>query len=145
MNVAKLLENKGSVVWSVDPNLTVFNAIKLMDEKGIGALAVIDQGRLAGILSERDYARKVVLRDRSSKDTLVKEIMTRDVYYAEPLMSIQDCMVIMTKHRIRHLPVVYQERLVGMVSLGDVVREIIEEQKIQIEHLEHTISWGESY
>jgi len=145
MNVQQLLEQKGSVVWSIDPNASVYEAIKVMEEKQIGALAVVQHGKLAGIISERDYARKVVLKDRASRDTLVKEIMTSEVHCVKPERSIEDCMVIMSKYNIRHLPVLHDVKLIGMVSVGDVVRAIIDEQKIQIEHLEHTISWAESY
>lgn len=145
MNVQDLLEQKGSVVWSIDPSVSVFEAIKVLEEKSIGALPVVEQGKLIGILSERDYARKVVLKDRSSRETKVKEIMSAEVHCVKPERSIQDCMVIMNKYKIRHLPVMHHDKLVGMVSIGDVVQSIIEEQKLQIEHLEHTISWAESY
>ncbi|MGD8927082.1 MAG: CBS domain-containing protein, partial [Thioalkalispiraceae bacterium] len=117
----------------------------LMDEKGIGALVVTHNDRLVGILSERDYARKVVLKGRSSRDTSVDEIMTRDVLYTVPEQDIEDCMVMMSEHHIRHMPVMQNGILVGMVTLGDVVNEIIKEQQIKIKHLEQTISWGESY
>lgn len=145
MNVQQLLEQKGSQVWSIGPDASVYDAIKLMDEKGIGALAVVKRGKLAGILSERDYARKVVLKDRASRETQVSEIMSKEVLYISPQRHIQDCMVIMSENKIRHLPVLAYERLVGMISVGDIVRAIIDEQQIQIEHLEQTISWAESY
>ena len=116
-----------------------------MDEKGIGALAVTHNDNLVGILSERDYARKVILKGRSSKETSVDEIMTRDVLYTYPEQDIEDCMVMMSEHHIRHMPVMHNKVLVGMISLGDVVKQIIKDQKIKIEHLEQTITWGESY
>ena len=143
--VETLLASKEKTVWSISPTNTVYAAIQMMDEKGIGALAVTHNDNLVGILSERDYARKVILKGRSSSETNVDDIMTRDVLYTFPGQSVEDCMVMMTEHHIRHMPVMQNKTLVGMISLGDVVKEIIKEQKIKIEHLEQTISWGESY
>jgi len=143
--VAKLLKEKGSDVWTASPEQTVFDAIKFMDEKGVGALAVVSKGKLIGILSERDYARKVILKGRSSKETQIKEIMTTHVYHTVPEQSIEDCMVVMTQHHIRHLPVLDNKVLVGMISLGDVVSVIIKKQQDKIKQLEHTITWQESY
>jgi len=143
--VETLLENKDRRVWSISPQSSVYDAIALMDEKGIGALAVTFNDNLVGILSERDYARKVVLKGRSSKETSVDEIMTRDVHYTVPGQHIEDCLVMMSEYHIRHLPVLRNEILIGMISLGDVVKEIIKQQSIKIKHLEQTISWGESY
>ena len=145
LKVAQLLEVKGSQIWSISPEDTVFEAIRIMDEKGIGALTVMQDGELVGILSERDYARKVILKDRSSKETLVKEIMTRDVYYTLPEQDVEACLAVMTERRIRHLPVISEDKVIGMISMGDVVKEIIADQKYMLEQLEHSISWGESY
>ena len=144
-NVAGLLKNKGHIVWSVRSDQTVFDAIKLMDEKEVGALPVIDGNKLVGIISERDYARKVILKDRSSKQTLVHEIMTRNIFHAVLEQDIHSCMATMSKHHIRHLPVLEDNQVIGMISLGDVVKEIIADQQYKIENLEHSISWGESY
>jgi len=143
--VEKLLASKTQAIWQINPEASVYAALKLMAEKGIGALAVTQHTKLIGILSERDYARKVILENRNSNDTLVEDIMTRDVLYTFPKQTIENCMVVMTKHHIRHLPVIEGDKLVGMITLGDVVKAIIEDQKIQINHLEQTISWGESY
>ncbi|MDH3353976.1 MAG: CBS domain-containing protein [Chromatiales bacterium] len=143
--IEQLINNKACDLWSVHPDTSVFEAIKLMDEKGIGALLVLLDGNLVGIFSERDYARKVILQDRSSRSTLVKEIMTRRVFHTFPEQSIEECMAIMTQHHIRHLPVVEDGQVIAMVSIGDLVKDIIKEQKYQIEHLEHCISWSESY
>lgn len=144
-DIASLLQDKSPGLWSVSPEDSVLDAIKLMDEKSIGALLVLHDGVLAGIFSERDYARKVILKGRSSSETQVKEIMTRQVYYTYPEQNIDDCMVVMTEHRIRHLPVLQDDRVMGMISMGDVVKEIIKEQRDKIAQLEHYISWEESY
>jgi CBS domain-containing protein len=143
--VDKLLTNKGYDVWHVSPEDSVYNAIKLMEEKEVGALAVLLDGTMIGIISERDYARKVILKNRSSKETKVKEIMTRQVYYTFPDQEIEECLAIMTRHHIRHLPVLNDSHIVGMISTGDVVKEIISDQKYKIERLEHTIAWEETY
>lgn len=143
--VAELLKQKEPEIYSISPNNTVLDAIKLMDQKGIGALAVLLNGELAGIISERDYARKVILKGRSSSETRVKEIMTSHVYYTFPAQDTEVCMVMMTEHHIRHLPVVEDRKMVGMISLGDVVKDVIKEQKDKIKSLENYISWEESY
>lgn len=145
ISVGELLDQKGHGVWHVTPDDTVYNAIKLMDEKGVGALVVLDEdGGLVGMISERDYARKVILLGRASKDTKVSDIMTSKVYYTFPSQSVEDCMVVMTERRIRHLPVLKGEEIIGMISLGDVVKDIIAEQKFLIDQLEHYIA-GEDY
>jgi CBS domain-containing protein len=143
--VQNLLTTKGHDVWQIDPEDSVYNAIKLMEDKEIGALAVLLNGIMVGIISERDYARKVILKNRSSKETKIKEIMTRQVYYTYPEQDIDECLAIMTRHHVRHLPVLLNDKIVGMISIGDVVREIISEQQFMIERLEHTISWEETY
>jgi len=145
ITVGKLLDRKGHDVWSVGPEDSVFDTIKMMDEKHVGALAVMQQGNLIGIISERDYARQVILKDRTSKQTQVKEIMTRHVYYTYPDQTIDECLVIINERRIRHLPVMDNDKLVGMISVGDVVKEIIKDQKYTIEQLENHLSWAESY
>lgn len=143
--IEKLINSNDSEVWVVSPEDTVFDAIKKMNEKSVGALPVVENDKLIGIISERDYARKVILENRSSKGTLVKEIMTSEVFYVSPNHKVEECMVLMTKHHIRHLPVVTDGKLSGMISVGDVVKFIISDQQFKIEQLEHNISWGESY
>jgi CBS domain-containing protein len=138
--VRDILKVKGSNVWSVEAGATVFEALGLMAEKEVGALVVMDGGRLAGIISERDYARKIVLLGRTSPNTLVKEIMTSHVAYTHLEQSIEECMAIMTDKRIRHLPVIEEGKLVGIISIGDLVKSIIADQKFIIEQLERYIS-----
>lgn len=116
-----------------------------MNDKSIGALPVVEDNKLVGIVSERDYARKVILENRTSKDTLVKEIMTEHVFHVLLSHKVEECMALMTEHHIRHLPVLNEGKLYGMISVGDVVKFIISDQQFKIEQLENTISWGESY
>ena len=139
MKVKDILELKGPSVWSVEPGASVFEAMKLMANKGVGALMVIDREKVAGVISERDYARKVILEGRSSRTTAVREIMTSHVLYAEPEQTIEQCMAVMTDKHVRHLPVMEGERLVGVISIGDLVKSIISEQKFIIEQLEKFI------
>ena len=136
----QLLEAKGSEVWSVHPDAAVYDAIEMMADKEVGALMVLDGGSLVGVISERDYARKVILRGRSSKDTAVKEIMTARVIYARPDQTVEDCMALMTEKRIRHLPIVDGNELRGVVSIGDLVKSMLAEQQFVIEQLEQYIS-----
>jgi CBS domain-containing protein len=138
--VSSILRHKGNGVWSIAPEASVYQAISIMAEKGIGALPVVADGRLIGILSERDYARKVVLQSRSSKDTLVSEIMTTPVVSVSPSNTVEDCMRTMTLQRIRHLPVVDEGRILGIVSIGDLVRKVISTQGEIIQHLQEYIS-----
>ena len=145
ITVGKLLDDKGHDTWTVGPEDSVYDTIKLMDEKRVGALAVLKNNELIGIISERDYARQVILKDRTSKETRVKEIMTRHVYYTYPAQTIDECLVIINERRIRHLPVLDNNALVGMISVGDVVKENIKEQQYTIEQLENHLSWAESY
>jgi CBS domain-containing protein len=138
--ISSILRHKGNGVWSVAPDASVYQAIAIMAEKGIGALPVIADGQLIGILSERDYARKVVLQSRSSKDTLVSEIMTTPVVSVSPSNTVEDCMRTMTLQRIRHLPVVDEGKILGIVSIGDLVRKVISTQGEIIQHLQEYIS-----
>ncbi len=145
INVARLLDIKGRDLWSVHPDDTVFDAVRLMDEKGIGALPVLLEGELVGIISERDCARKVIGEDLPARETRVKALMTRHVYYTTPDQDVEACLAIMSKYHIRHLPVVEDKKVLGVIAMGDVVKDIILEQQEKIEHLEHYISWEESY
>lgn len=138
--IKDLISAKGGDVWSVQSNATVYEAIALMAEKGIGALMVLDGDKPVGILSERDYARKVILRDRSSRDTPVSEIMTAPVIHTSPERSVEECMGLMTTNKIRHLPVMEDGLLVGMISIGDLVKTTINEQQATIEQLERYIA-----
>ena len=138
--VRDILEIKGREVWSIGPSESVFDALKLMAEKGIGALVVLEAGKVVGIISERDYARKVILQGRSSPTTLVSEIMTARVAYAQLQQNIDECMAIMTERRIRHLPVMQDGLLIGVISIGDLVKSIIAEQRFIIEQLERYIT-----
>jgi CBS domain-containing protein len=138
--VKDLLEGKGSEVWSVGPAHSVYQAIEMMALKGVGALTVLsDEGRMVGIISERDYARKVILQGKSSKNTQVSEIMTREVVYIEPDRRVDEAMALMTAKRVRHLPVMADEKLVGIISVGDLVKSKIDEQSHVIEQLERYI------
>ena len=135
--VSDLLADKGSDVWSLGPAQSVYQAIEMMSLKGVGALTVVDDaGRLIGIISERDYARKVILEGRLSKETAVAEIMTTEVVTTGQQTSVDECMTLMTERRIRHLPVLEDDSLVGMISVGDLVKSMISEKDYQIEQLE---------
>ena len=138
--VGLVLKRKGNDVWSVTPDQTVYEAIESMADKGVGALVVISAGKLAGIISERDYARKVILKGRSSKTTLVSDIMTCPVITVTPGLSVDECMGIMTRSRIRHLPIVQNDKILGVVSIGDLVKWLVLEQEETIEHLQNYIS-----
>lgn len=139
-NVRQLLATKGEQVWTVGPDQTVFEALEELADKRIGALVVMEEGGLTGIFSERDYARRVELAGRSSRETPVRAVMTSDVVCVRPDQSIEECMALMTNRRIRHLPVIEEERVVGVISIGDVVKEVIAEQEFKIEQLENYIS-----
>ena len=138
--VTDLLHTKGSAVWSIGPAATVYEALEQMDAKDVGALLVLDQGEVVGIFSERDYARKVVLQGRTSRETPVGDVMTRRVVYVRPDQSLDDCMALMTSKRIRHLPVMDAGQLAGLISIGDVVKSIISDQEFMIEQLEKYIT-----
>ena len=138
--VRQVLESKGKQVWSVHPDATVFDALRLMAEKEIGALVVIDEGRIVGVVSERDYARKIILAGKASKDTPVSEIMSRAVLHALPQQTVGDCMALMTDKKIRHLPVLDGDQIIGILSIGDLVKTIIAEQEFVIGQLENYIA-----
>jgi CBS domain-containing protein len=138
--VGRILKEKGNQIWSVSPDTTVFDALNLMAEKNLGAVLVIEGGKIAGIFSERDYARKVILKGKSSKETPVKEIMTEDVLFVRPNHSIEECMALMTDKHIRHLPVLDGEQLVGVISIGDVVKAVISDQEYTIKQLENYVT-----
>lgn len=139
-NVARLLDDKGTDVWTIEPNASVYHALEVMAEHGVGALVVVDDNRPVGIMSERDYARKVILLDRGSRDTKVSEIMTSELKTVTRSQTINECMTMMTEQRIRHLPVVEDDELIGIISIGDVVRAVISEQQYLIEQLEGYIT-----
>ena len=135
----QLLEAKGRDVYSIAPDALVFDALRLMADKGVGALIVMEGGRIAGILSERDYARKVILHGKSSHDIQVRDIMTSKIITVHPGQTVEECMGLMTEKRIRHLPVTEGERLIGVLSIGDLVKEVIAEQQQTIKQLESYI------
>jgi CBS domain-containing protein len=137
--IKQILDTKGYDVWSIHPQESVFAAIQQMAEKEVGALVVLEGDTVVGIISERDYARKVILKGRSSRETPVRDIMTADVICVRLDQSIEECMTIVTERRIRHLPVLDSGRLVGIISIGDLVKTIIVEQQFIIEQLEHYI------
>ena len=138
--VKQLLDAKGHDILSISPDASVLDAIKLMAEKGVGALVVLQDTALAGIVTERDYARKVILKGRSSESALVRDIMTASVITTSGDDTVDKCMNMMTERRIRHLPVVDGESVIGIISIGDLVKAVIADQKAEIEHLEHYIS-----
>ena len=138
--VGQLVDAKGSEVWSIGPDASVYEALQLLAEKNIGALVVIEDERVCGIVSERDYARKIILVDRDSRSTKVSEIMTAEVLTVAPDQSVAECMTSMTEHHIRHLPVVDGDRLVGVISVGDVVKAVMAEQAFLIRQLEQYIT-----
>ena len=140
--VREILQAKGSDIWSVAPDTTVYEALQLMADKDIGALLVLKNGHLVGIFSERDYARKVILHGKTSRETRVSEIMSSKVYFVGPDTTVAECMGIMTEKHIRHLPVFANNDLVGMISIGDVVKSIISEQEFVIGQLERYITGG---
>lgn len=142
--ISLLLHHKPRALWSIAPEATVFEAIKLMAEKNIGSLLILQDGRLAGLFTERDYARKIILHGKSSKETRIEEVLTSPVVTVKPNDSIEDCMKAMTEHRVRHLPVLDKGTVVGIVSIGDLVNWIISAQDAQIAQMEQYIAGGMS-
>lgn len=139
-SVKEILSEKGNEIWSTSPDTTVFDALKSMSEKGVGALVVLDDQNVVGVFSERDYARKVILEGKSSKNLPVEEIMTRRVVCVKPENTTDECMALMTDKHIRHLPVVVDDEIIGIISIGDVVKAIISQQEFVIEQLENYIT-----
>jgi CBS domain-containing protein len=137
--IRHLLQIKGNDIWSVPPSSTVFDALRMMADKDIGALLIMEGDKLVGILSERDYARKVILHNKASRDTLVSEIMTSNVFTIHPGQTAQECMSLMTEKHIRHLPVVEDGTVVGVISIGDLVKDIIYQQRQAIKDLEQRV------
>ncbi len=140
--VKDVLKGKGGEIWSVSPSTSAYEALVVMAAKDVGALLVMDNGKLAGIFSERDYARKVILKGKTSRDTAVGELMTQSVFYVKMENTLAECMALMTSKHIRHLPVFDKDRLVGIITIGDVVKGIISEQEITIADLETFIVGG---
>jgi CBS domain-containing protein len=138
--VANIIDEKGSEIWSIDASSTVYDALEMMADKNVGALVVYSGETFCGIVSERDYARKVILASKGSRETLISEIMTPDPVTVEPSDTVASCMQLMTDRHFRHLPVINDTTLVGVISIGDVVRAVIEEQKFLIEQLESYIT-----
>jgi len=140
ITVRDILQHKGGQTWSVSRSSTVFDALVLMAEKNVGALLVLDGEKIVGIFSERDYARKIILKGKASKETSVEEIMTSEVTTVRPEQSVEECMALMTDKRIRHLPVLEGEQLIGLISIGDVVKAVISDKEFIIKQLENYIT-----
>lgn len=137
-----ILNQKSRQIWSIEPDATVYDAIALMAEKNIGALVVVENGQLVGVLSERDYTRKVMLRGKRSRETLVREIMSTQLTTVDPKQSVDECLRSMTEKRIRHLPVVKDGEIIGVISIGDLVKHVISAQSATLDQLERYISGG---
>ena len=135
-NIRKLLDDKGTEIWSIGPDASIYDAVKLMTLQDVGALAVVVEGRLAGMISERDCARHIVRGERSAKETQVREIMTSEVIYVRPQQDMEECMATMNEYHIRHLPVLEGDELVAMISLRDLVNVVVNEQNMKIKELE---------
>ena len=138
--VSQILKDKEGKIWSVAPRETAYNALQIMSDQNLGALLVIDKRGVVGIFSERDYARKVILKGKLSKTTPVSELMTKKVLYIDPGTTVEDCMALMTEKNVRHLPVIEKNQLVGLVTVGDVLKQLIEDQKFEIQELERYIN-----
>lgn len=141
-SIESILHQKSGEIWSVTPDATVYDAIAMMAEKNVGALLVVQDGQLAGILSERDYTRKVMLRGKRSRETLVREIMSTELTTVEPKQGVNECLRFMTEKRVRHLPVVQDGQICGVISIGDLVKHVISAQSAALEQLESYISGG---
>ena len=137
--VRHIIQLKGNFIWTISPDDTVFEALRLMATKGVGALVVTKDEKMVGIISERDYARKVILKGRTSRDTLVSEIMTSNVFTVHPDQTIEECMELMTEKRVRHLPVLEDDRLIGVISIGDVLKDVIYHQRQVISEMEDKV------
>jgi len=140
--IRAILKGKSGEIWSIRPEATVYDAVEMLADKGVGALLVMAEGKLLGIVSERDYARKVILKGKSSRETPVREIMSYPVICARPEFTVEQTMALMTDKRVRHLPVVVEERVVGVISIGDVVRGIIDDKEFYIQQLTNYITRG---
>jgi CBS domain-containing protein len=134
--VSQILKNKGNKIWSIAPRETTYKALQIMSDENLGCLLVIDKGKTVGIFTERDYSRKVILKGKSSKTTPVSELMTKEVLFVDPGTSVEDCMALMIEKCVRHLPVMEKKKLVGLVTVGDVVKQLIVDQKFKIQELE---------
>ncbi len=143
LKVRDVLETKGKNIWSIGPDATVYKALEFMAEKDIGALIVIEKGHVIGIFSERDYARKVILKGKSSKETLIRELMTSELYSISHDKSVEECLALMTTVHCRHMPVFEDHTLAGLVTIGDIVHARIDEQKLKINDLENYITGGD--
>lgn len=139
ITIRRVLESKDNRIWSIDPKSMAYDALKIMADKDIGALLVIDHGKLVGIFSERDYARKVILKGKSSKETSVEELMTTDIYSITPDKPVEECMAVMTTGRFRHMPVMENNQLIGIVTIGDVVKAVITDEQRTIDDLKRYI------
>lgn len=138
--VLEILRDKGNEVWAIEPDVAIIEALRIMAEKRVGALLVMNDNKLVGIVTERDYARKVALEERSSRQSLVREIMSTRVLCARPDQTVQECMALMSDKRARHLPVLDHKKIIGVISIGDLVKAIIAEQQFEIEQLQHYIN-----
>jgi len=141
-SVRQILQDKGGNAWSIQPDASVHDALKLMSEKDVGALLVMEGGKIVGVFSERDFARKVLIHGVDINATKVSEMMSRTIYVIDPNKTMADCMAVMTQKRIRHLPVIENTRLIGIISIGDVVNQMIRDQKNEIDFLEDYITGG---
>jgi len=140
MTIQRLLKEKGNKVYSIKPEATVLDAVRMMSDNNIGALLVMDADTLVGKISERDYARNVILKGRASSDTPIRDVMSKQVVCARPDQSVEECMAVMTDKSVRHLPVLENKKVIGIISIGDLVKSVIRDQKFVIEQLEHYLS-----
>jgi signal-transduction protein with cAMP-binding, CBS, and nucleotidyltransferase domain len=143
LTIKHVLESKDKLLWSIDPKSKAYEALEIMAEKDIGALLVIESGKLVGLFSERDYARKVILKGKSSKETSVEELMTREIYSITPDKSVEECLALLTAAHCRHMPVMENDQLIGLVTIGDVVNALITDKQITIDDLKNYIAGSE--